>query len=227
MSNWAEKRLKEVQGNQLQPNDAFEFSCKMCGNCCRKRGNELILLTGLDVYRISKATSMEPVEAIQKFCGMYIGDSSHLPLIHLRERDDGSCTLLRKGRCTVHNLKPMVCALHPIGRFFSAEDHEIHYFKTESCPQSRTDAKVWTLQEWLDSFGIEEWNEESLAWNNALMEVSGITCKIDKEKIPPYAYSEILKALYLDYDITKPYIEQLLVNMEGLGSILESLKKKH
>ena len=63
------------------------------------------------------------------------------------------------------------------------------------------------------------------AWNRASVEVAKVTCKIDKEKIPPYVYSEILKALYIDYDINKPYIEQLLVNMEGLSSILEKLKK--
>ena len=223
MSNWAEKRLDEILHNTLHPNDTFEFSCKMCGNCCRKR-DEPIMLTGLDVYRIAKATNLAPMEAIMKFCGMYIGADSHLPIIHLRERDDGSCTLLRKGRCMVHTMKPVVCAIHPLGRYFSGEDHKIHYFKTNPCPQSQEAPQTWTLDEWLDAFGIKELDHMSDVWNHAIMEVANVTCKIDKEKIPTFAYSEILKALYIDYDIEKPYIEQLLVNMEGLSSILEKLK---
>ncbi len=218
--------MKDIQNSSLNTGDRFTFSCKMCGNCCRNRGNEAIILSGLDVYRVSKALGMEPFEMIQKNCGMYIGSDSHLPILYLKERDDGSCRLLRKGLCTVQDSKPVVCAIHPLGRYYSVEDDKIHYFLTESCPQGKENGRVWTLNEWLDNFGIRELDEMSKAWFRVSMDVAAVTCKVEREKIPPAVYVEIFKAFYVDYDTKKPFMEQLLANVDRLDEVLEQLKKK-
>ncbi len=226
MSNWADKIKKDIRENTLNPGDTFTFSCKMCGNCCRNRGNEKIMLTGLDVFRISQALGMKPADMIRQNCGMYIGDDSHLPIIYLNERDDSSCRLLRKGRCMVQDCKPIVCAIHPLGRYYFAEDDQIHYFRTESCQQGREDGRIWTLVEWLDSFGIRELDDMSKAWFRASMDVAAVTSKMSREKIPVHLYAEIISALYLDYDIQKPYAEQLSANMGRLRRVLDVLSKK-
>lgn len=59
---------------------------------------------------------------------VYIGAGSHVPVFILKERLDGSCRLLRNGRCTVHRSKPAACALFPLGRYFDGNDRSFHYF---------------------------------------------------------------------------------------------------
>lgn len=209
MSYWKEEQLEKIINNTLKPTDTFKFSCKMCGRCCRNR-SEPILMTGLDVFRIAQALQMEPVNVLEKYMTGYVGDDSHVPIFILKERYDGSCSLLRQGKCTVQDKKPVVCAIYPLGRYYSAEDKQIHYFKQEhDCSDGSKDGQEWTLQEWLDNFGLSELGNMSNAWNKMLMGVSTVTSKIDKAKIPPVLIQAMAHAMYGAYDINKKYEDQV------------------
>lgn len=213
MSYWKEEQLEKIINNTLKPTDTFKFSCKMCGCCCRNR-SEPILMTGLDVFRIAQALQVEPGNVLEKYMTGYVGDDSHVPIFILKERYDGSCSLLRQGKCTVQDKKPVVCAIYPLGRYYSAEDKQIHYFKQEhDCSDGSKDGQEWTLQEWLDNFGLSELGNMSNAWNKMLMGVSTVTSKIDKAKIPPVLIQAMAYAMYGAYDINKKYEDQVEDNM--------------
>jgi len=102
-----EKEVKRLIDNPMKPTDTFKFSCKACGNCCRKR-EEPIMLTGYGVFRIAKGLRIEMTEVINKYTIGYVGGASKLPVLILKERQDGSCSLLRNGKCMVHDNKPLV-----------------------------------------------------------------------------------------------------------------------
>lgn len=38
---FSETDLKVWKKNELKPEDTFNFECKMCGDCCRKRCEEI------------------------------------------------------------------------------------------------------------------------------------------------------------------------------------------
>lgn len=95
-------RAKYYLDHILKPEDKFVFQCQMCGNCCRNR-SESILLSGADTFRIAKQLEMSVPATIDKYTTFGIGKDSKLPLLYLRERLDGSCSLLRKGKCTVQS----------------------------------------------------------------------------------------------------------------------------
>lgn len=213
--------FEKFQSNILKPTDTFQFDCKMCGSCCRKR-QEPILMTGLDIFRIAQALGIPPKQVIEEKTEGYIGDQSHVPVLVLKERLDGSCSLMRKGKCMVHNNKPVVCALFPLGRMYNTITHEIQYFKNpHSCMTGCKGGKTWTLQEWLDEFNIGNLNEESMAWNKLITGVVTVTSKIDKDKIPDEMVAAIGSCFYLNYDITKPYVEQVKMNMYFLQKIFK------
>lgn len=215
------ENFKEFQANILKPTDTFQFGCKMCGNCCRHR-SEPIMLTGLDIFRISQALGLHPGQVIQEKTIGYIGDQSHVPILTLKERLDGSCSLLRKGKCMVHSNKPVVCALFPLGRMYNAITHEVQYFKQpHGCSTGNKNGRTWTLQEWLNEFNISRLNEDSMAWNKMLMGVSQVTCRIDKEKLPEDMIAAIGSCFYLNYDTSKPYKEQAELNMRLLQEVFK------
>ena len=117
-----EELLKEIQKHTLGMEDRFSFECKQCGDCCRKR-SQPVLLTGYDVYNIAKELNVGTAEVLMKYCTIIPGDTSGLPVVYLRERPDGSCSLLRKGLCTVQQNKPVVCRIFPIGRYYDGKEH--------------------------------------------------------------------------------------------------------
>lgn len=210
---YTEKDFEEFMANELKPHDTFQFECAMCGDCCRKR-KEPILLTGADIFRAAIALETSIANAIAQNTVGYIGGDSHVPVITLKERLDGSCRLLRNGRCMIHDNKPAVCALFPLGRYFDSREQTYHYFMNPRfCHNGRETGKVWTLQEWLDMFKVEETEKMTAAWHRLLGGISQVTHKMDESKIKGELLDILLNVLYLNYDLKKPYIEQVERNM--------------
>ena len=210
---YTENDFQNFKERELKPNDTFQFECAMCGNCCRCR-SEPIILTGPDVFRIARALNTSILDVMGKNTHGNIGGQSHVPVITLAERLDGSCRLLRRGKCMVHKDKPAVCALYPLGRYFDAHDNSYHYFMNEHlCGNGTKAGRTWTLQEWLDEFHIEESINMTAVWHKLLMGIVNVTHRIEEQKIHEEFVVELLALLYLNYDISKPYIPQVEQNM--------------
>lgn len=216
-----EEYLKMIFENELKPEDTFKFTCKMCGSCCSHR-SEPILVSGMDLFRIGQALQMEMVDVLETYTYGYIGQDSHAPVLVLKEQTDGSCGLLNNGKCMVHNNKPVVCAIYPLGRYTSVDNSTIHYFNQENaCSLGKQQGKEWTLKEWLDHFRIAELDIMSSAWFRMLSGVVQVTCRMDREQIDPTMCLILLNYMYLSYDINKRYEDEVEINIEKLKKLFK------
>ncbi len=214
-------RAKYYLDHILKPEDKFVFQCQMCGNCCRNR-LESIRLTGADVFHIAKQLEMSVSEAVKKFTAFGIGKDSKLPLLYLRERLDGSCSLLRKGKCIVQSKKPAVCAIYPLGRMVIDKNQHYSYFTQPNyCPgdvghtsgealshipadeaqrilnDPELKSATHSLEEWLSMFHIGPREEEHLAWNKLAMTCSAFVRKaIERTEPVEERAIEVLQAMY-------------------------------
>jgi len=218
------EQVEEYKRHILKPTDTFQFECKMCGKCCRKRPTPIVL-TGLDTFRIAQTMGKPPGEILGKITEYVLGTDSHIPLLILKERLDGSCSLLRNGKCMVHSNKPIVCAIYPLGRMITYEQHKIQYFRQfGECPGFAGSTRTQTLQEWLDEFHIAEFDKEIMAWTKLVNGIAVVMHQIPKNKISDKMISSLLGALYFKYDQTGTYLEQAESNMVWLQ---EEFKKKY
>ena len=219
-----EKRYREYLANELKGDDTFQFECSMCGSCCRRRA-EPIVITGPDLFRIAKTLNISPLEAAQEYTDWTIGVNSHMPVLTLRERLDGSCRLLRNGRCTVHQNKPSVCALFPLGRMYNPEEKRFIYFKNTFCSSSKKGTKVknWTLDEWLDEFRLRETEDDVRVWNRMITSLVRVTAGIDRAKIDGILLRVLFGACYFQYDTATPYAPQVEAHMELLKGVLPEM----
>lgn len=209
--SYTEEDFERFQRNELKKSDTFQFGCQMCGSCCRNR-KEPVLITGYDLFRIAKELDVPVPEAMFKNTRGYLGDSSHCPVIVLDERLDGSCRLLRKGRCIVHSNKPSACALFPLGRYLDMRDGQYHYFFNGGCSKGNDDETTWTVQEWLENFKIEENERYVREWHKLFSGIACVTAQIDKSEISKRIVDAMVFVLYLDYDTSLPYQEQVEKN---------------
>ncbi len=117
--------------NPLQDNDTFVVGCKQCGKCCRNRND--IILNPFDVFHIAQATGKTLPEVINKYGEAYIGESSCLPLVLLKYREDSfgtgtTCYFLGKKDdkyyCRINDKKPFVCKTYPLERLTVFEKME-------------------------------------------------------------------------------------------------------
>jgi hypothetical protein len=219
-----EEDIQRFMESFMKEDDTFKFECKMCGDCCRSR-EESIMLTGYDIFKVSKALDLEPVKFINKYTEWYIGSSSNLPVVILKERQDGSCPLLRKGKCMVQEDKPIVCAIYPLGRMFIAgEEEDFGYFQQPfSC--GFKNGKEHTLKEWLDKFKVYDWDEASILWAKTIARCA-MAMQDTHQDTPLFAgiLSVLLNVFYIAYDIEKDYLEQFKSNIQKMETIFKELE---
>lgn len=71
-----DKRLQAIAENfdkmKIGVDEPFKFNCTMCGKCCKGRID--ILLNPKDVFDLAKELNMAPIQVIEKYCEVYVGN---------------------------------------------------------------------------------------------------------------------------------------------------------
>lgn len=207
MNEWTQKSIEKYETGKLGLDDTFEFHCTMCGKCCIRRND--ILLKPSDLYQIAKELKMSVFDFFISYCEAYIGGDTNLPIVRLKPRGSVQrCPLLKERKCMVHQAKPSICALFPLGRTLRTESEETpapdfsnvrteYFFSNPGCGDK---SETHTIREWLNSFHILEEDEIFKKWSCLLTKVSpALTClkeKIDAE-VMNTLWDAILFVLYL------------------------------
>ena len=80
------------------------------------------MLNPLDLYRAVKELKMELKEFTEQYCETYLDNDSKMPIVRLLPRGSiNRCPLLKDRKCSIHNVKPTVCAMFPIERVVQIE----------------------------------------------------------------------------------------------------------
>lgn len=195
--------------------------CNSCGQCCRNRND--ILLKPIDIYKMSKELNISPIQLINKYCEVYIGETSKLPVVSVKFRDNlfdktTICPFLKKVNektyhCRIHNSKPGVCKIYPLGRINSGNDNETMYFKQPITCVKKEDQKEYTFEEWLgEDYKLQEdfFAEfyEIVNYIDKKINLKKIWQVADKKKETPVIMSLLLSILYVP-DITLDINESL------------------
>ena len=158
--------IEHLDNYLLDLDSEFRFKCRRCGKCCIHQ--ETIIFNARDIFNIAQKKGMTMREVMDAYTEVYIGRNSRIPIIHLLSNGPkGACPLLENGRCSVHDCKPTVCALFPLGRVAlnskdgqplkEGETPEVKYILNDhSCGSAK---KVNTVRSWLAKFGIPEQDE--------------------------------------------------------------------
>jgi len=205
----------------LSLEDTFEFNCKACGKCCKQRHD--IILTPFDLFRIATFFGRTNKEIVDRYCEVYIGDTSHLPIVRLLPvPPDNACPFLRGKKCAVHEKKPVVCRVFPLARMNVAEEDTPRYFYSGS--DCRHEPKTFTVQEWIGDIALEEAEEAGRLWMDVITVLFPMMEKVQNlsEKTRNMVNSAVFVGLYLAYDNDIPFISQFRKNFESINNLLES-----
>ena len=123
--------------------------------------------------------------------------------------------------------KPAVCALFPPGRMYDSRDNQFHYF-WQGCSMGETGSagKVWTLREWVDEFWLRDSEDDVKAWTQLVMGLAAVTHPMKDDQMTKTMLETLIDAIYLDYDISQPYADQVQAHMEQLKTIFPAKFKK-
>lgn len=229
--------IEQLEEHLLDLDSEFRFKCRRCGKCCIHQ--ETIIFNARDIYNIARKKGMTMRGVVEAYTETYIGHSSRIPIVHLLSNGPkGACPLLTEdGRCSVHDCKPTVCALFPLGRVVMGEkfgepienpdDLHVKYILTDhNCGSAK---KVNTVRSWLSKFGIPEHDEFFLLWNKVIMSLTPAVMKLEEAKVAEpvlnMLWNTIYTALYLDYDTSQEFMPQFQATADKLIHLSEEITK--
>ena len=230
MDEEVKKVMDRLANAAIGLEDEFKFHCTQCGNCCRNR--EDILLNPRDIYSMAKELKMTPDEILQKYCEAYIGNDSRMPIVRLQPRSLARrCPMLKYGKCIIHNAKPAVCAMFPIGRYIATKEGEaatgigagtIRYIFTN--PNCGDDSETHTVREWLKNFGIPEQDGFFIKWQETVIGLVKILPEMEMSgdgETMDIVWAAVLSGLYLHYDTKKDFMPQFEQNVHDVFNTLQ------
>ena len=215
--------------------DTFKFHCDQCGKCCTHR--EDIILSPMDIFKMAKELKMTPVEFYHEYCVFNIGEHTRMPIVRLAsEGKDTHCVLLKNHRCSVHKVKPAVCAMFPLGRYMSFEkdDYNAESIDTSKVkyllqpPECGDESETHTVREWLSGFDIKLEDEAFVQWQKAISRFSNKFKELEKKQdmlTMMEIWFVVRVSLYLQYDTSKDFLPQFNYNVENLLKLLDDIPK--
>ena len=223
--NQREKNIIEnCSNNALGMDDTFQFKCRECGKCCQNR--EDIMLTARDLHRMAAELGRTMEYIVRRYCEVYIGESSRIPIVRLKPSGiNRVCPLLRGKRCLVHKSKPTICALYPLGRAILFDPADIgapgsklvYFHQPTSCGEK---TQPHTVSGWLNKFGLPIEDEFHSLWTDAIMFVSEFSQNAESTETPKKTLEQLWETaffeLYINYATEEDLIPQFRANMARL-----------
>ena len=226
-----EKIIRDVieknRNTKLLDTDTFDFRCTCCGACCTNR--EDIVMSGYDVMRIQNHLGIDFTELLEKYCELYVGRPSGIPLLRIKPKGAKKiCPFLFRSKCKIHEVKPTVCALFPVGRATAFDKEsgkpEVMYF----VQQTNCGAKDVSnnLQEWIRGC-ISEYDEKcGMLWNQMLRAVLAFISGI-KGEISGYTYSYVVQIMYCGYENVEDFAEEITSRIDQIKELEKKMNGEH
>lgn len=191
--------------------------CEGCSSCCRGMGASIIL-DPLDVFRITSCLGRCFEEMLNEEFELNVVDGIILPNLKMNEKD--VCSFLNKeGRCSIHQCRPGICRIFPLGRYY--ENHNFKYFlqKDECVKKNRTKVKVG---KWVDVPDYEKNKEFLITWHYFLNDVETLMKEKNDDMFSKQCCLLILRLFYMSpYDRERDFYEQFAERMIKVKKALQ------
>ena len=153
--------------------------CEGCSACCRGMGSSIVL-DPLDIYRLTTGLGVRFEQLLSDKIELNVVDGIILPNLKMGGEKECCAFLNEEGRCSIHGIRPGICRLFPLGRFY--EDGGFKYFlQIHECKkENRTKVKV---KKWIDTPDLKKYESFISEWHYFLLELQEKLLRIEEEKV--------------------------------------------
>ena len=164
--------LNEISdGKRYKLNDMVKAdcgNCEGCSSCCKGMGNSIIL-DPLDVYRLTTGLNVKFEELLLDKLDLNVVEGIILPNLKMTGNNEICGFLNERGRCSVHNLRPGICRIFPLGRVYENESFDYILQVNECKKKSRAKIKV---KKWIDTQDVDKNQVFIIQWHYFLKDIS-------------------------------------------------------
>lgn len=195
--------LSEISDGRLyELNDMVKADCgdcKGCSDCCHGMG-DTVVLDPLDIYRLTHGLGLRFEELLENKVTLGVIDGIVLPHLNMAGEKQACAFLDGNGRCSVHSIRPGICRLFPLGRYYTETGFKYFLQKNECRNTTRTKIKV---KKWIDTPNIAAYEDFIIKWHNFL-EQQEESLKVTDETHARTVSMNILNRFYV-----KPYVSDV------------------
>lgn len=211
-------------GNLYGPNDMVKADCgdcKGCSACCQGMG-ESIVLDPYDVYRLTKGLNLSLEALLDDKIELGVYDGMILPHLKMAGANEACAFLNNEGRCSIHSIRPGICRLFPLGRFY--EDGGFKYFlQIHECKnQNRTKVKV---KKWIDTPDLKQNELFVNKWHDFVNEVQDKMMQVKDDalfkKVNMFLLQQFFIERYHEDDFYKQFDERLEKAKTVVGMLVQ------
>ena len=190
--------------------------CKGCSDCCRGMGNSIVL-DPYDVFRLATGLGCTFETLLQDKVELNMVDGLILPNLKMAGAGEHCGFLNEEGRCAIHPLRPGMCRIFPLGRYY--ENGGFQYFlQVHECrKEPKTKVKV---QKWIDTPDVKR-NEQFINdWHYFLKYLSEMLEESENEDFRKTVSLFILKNFYqTPYERDQDFYDQFQKRLEQAKSV--------
>lgn len=220
-----ECNLDEISdGKKYSINDMVKADCddcKGCSACCHGMGSSIVL-DPLDVHRLMSHFHTRFEVLLEDKIELNIVDGVILPNLKMNTQAEGEpCIFLdAEGRCSIHEDRPGICRIFPLGRVY--EDNSFSYILQIHECQKENRSKV-KVSKWIDTPDLKKNQQFITDWHYFLKAAQArLAAGGDEEQIKRTAM-QILQYFYIEpYHTDCDFYEQFdkrLIQMKKLVGI--------
>ena len=195
--------------------------CKGCSDCCTDMG-ESIWLDPYDVYQLTTNLGRNFETLLAKEVELHVEDGLIMPNIRMAGEDGLKCSFLNEeGRCSVHEFRPGLCRLFPLGRNY--ENGKLTYFLLEdACPiPNKSKMKI---NKWLSVPRLKDYEVFLVEWHGLTKGLREFYADNgDEEAVMKAVNMQFLQIFYLVPYTEEDFYLQFAKRMEQMREVLRTL----
>lgn len=220
-----ECNLDEISdGKKYSINDMVKADCddcKGCSACCHGMGSSIVL-DPLDVHRLMSHFQTRFEVLLEDKIELNIVDGVILPNLKMNTQAEGEpCVFLdAEGRCSIHEDRPGICRIFPLGRVY--EDNSFSYILQIHECQKENCSKV-KVSKWIDTPDLKKNQQFITDWHYFLKAAQARLAAGGEEELIKRIAMQILQYFYIEpYHTDCDFYEQFdkrLIQMKKLAGI--------
>ena len=216
-------RMEDISDGKLYGNNdmvkADTGNCQGCSACCRGMGKSIIL-DPFDIYHLTIHLHKSMEELLNSYIELNVVDKIVLPNLKMAGKEEACSFLKEEGRCSIHEFRPGMCRLFPLGRFY--ENDAFGYFlQIHECKKQNL-SKV-KVKKWIGVENIKEYEAFINQWHYFQKDLQKRINESTEETFIKKVSMYVLQNFYLKpYEEDRDFYEQF---EERLQEAYENIKQ--
>lgn len=158
--------IKDISDGKLYTaNDMVKTDCHDCigcSDCCRGMGSSIIL-DPMDIWRLTSNLKTDFNSLLDRYVELGMVDGLILPNLKLAGDQEACSFLNSEGRCSIHDFRPGICRLFPLGRIYNETGFQ-YFLQIHEC--SKPDKTKIKVKKWLGISDIKSYEKYIWDWHN-------------------------------------------------------------